>query len=71
MSSTGKDIGYIVSINDSINRTIKIDDPFKTEIIFNNLSPPNTEFLIKLHTFNRIGTSKISIETTEQTFEDG
>ncbi|CAF4675319.1 unnamed protein product, partial [Rotaria sp. Silwood2] len=70
ISSTGKDIGYILSINDSIGRNIKIEDPLKTEFIFNNLSPANTLFLIRLHTYNRIGMSKISIETIEKTFEN-
>ncbi|CAF3597098.1 unnamed protein product [Rotaria sp. Silwood1] len=70
MSSTGKDIGYILSINDSITKNIKIEDPLKTEYIFNNLSPANTLFLIRLYTYNRIGMSKTSKETIEKTFEN-
>ncbi|CAF3577626.1 unnamed protein product, partial [Rotaria sp. Silwood2] len=37
MSSTGKDIGYLISMNDSLARTIKTEDALKTEFIFNNL----------------------------------
>ncbi|CAF3794544.1 unnamed protein product [Adineta steineri] len=69
ISSTGKDIGYIISINDSKTDDIKIEDPLITEYIFTNLLPANTPFLIRLSTFNSIGKSSISIETIEKTFE--
>ncbi|CAF5221867.1 unnamed protein product, partial [Rotaria magnacalcarata] len=68
-NSDGKDVGYIISINDSVSRVIKIEDPLTMEFTFNDLSPAHTLFLIRLHTYNRIGMSKISIETTEKTFE--
>ncbi|CAM4809050.1 unnamed protein product [Rotaria magnacalcarata] len=68
-NSGGKDVGYIISINDSVSRVIKIEDPLTMEFTFNDLSPAHTLFLIRLHTYNRIGMSKISIETTEKTFE--
>ncbi|UJR10058.1 hypothetical protein I4U23_014280 [Adineta vaga] len=69
VSSIGKDTGYIISINDSRINEIKIEDPSTTEFIFNNLSPSNTLFSIRLRTFNSIGTSLNSIETMETTFE--
>jgi hypothetical protein len=71
VSSTGKDIGYLISINNSLTADIKIEDPLATEFIFNGLSPPNTQFLIRMRTFNSIGMSEMSIETMEKTFESG
>lgn len=71
MSSTGKDIGYIISINTSNTNDIKIENPLAKEFTFNNLSPVNTVFLIRLRTFNSIGMSENSIETIEKTFESG
>ncbi|CAF4938179.1 unnamed protein product [Rotaria socialis] len=46
MSLTGKVIGHLISINDSLTRAIKIEDSLKTEFIFNNLSPANALFII-------------------------
>ncbi|CAF0978834.1 unnamed protein product, partial [Adineta ricciae] len=69
VSSTGKDVGYIISINDSRINDIKIEDSSVTEFTFINLSPPNTMFSIRLRTFNSFGTSRIAIETMEKTFE--
>ena len=70
-SSTGKDIGYGLSINDSNIGEIKIEDPLAKEFVVNGLSPPNTLFRIRMHTFNSIGMSDTFIETTEKTFESG
>ena len=69
LSSTGKDIGYIISINDSRRREIKIENPLAREFVFSNLSPGNTKFAIRLQTFNSIGRSTNAIETIEKTFE--
>ena len=71
VSSTGKDVGYMISINDSRTEEIKINNPLAREYIFNGLSPANTLFLIRLKTFNSIGMSDNSIETMEKTFESG
>ena len=71
MSSNGKDIGYIISINHSKINEIKLIDPLAREFIFNDLSPPNTLFRIQLQTFNSIGRSHQMVETMEKTFESG
>lgn len=46
-------------------------DPLAREFIFNDLSPANTLFLIRLQTFNSIGKSNHVVETMEKTFESG
>ena len=61
----------LISINHSLIDDIKIENSLATEFIFNGLSPPNTQFLIRLQTFNSIGMSNMSIETIEKTFESG
>ena len=61
----------MISINNSITKYIKIEDPLATEFIFYNLSSANTPFLIRLRTFNSIGLSHRSIEAIEKTFESG
>ena len=71
MSSTGRDIGYILSINHSKINEVKMTDPLAREFIFNDLSPANTLFLIRLQTFNSIGRSNYVVETMEKTFESG
>lgn len=50
---------------------VKLTDPLAREFIFNDLSPANTLFLIRLQTFNSIGRSNHGVETMEKTFESG
>jgi hypothetical protein len=71
ISSTGKDIGYLLSINDSTTTRgeIKLEDPLTNEYMFSGLSPADTPFLIRMRTFNSIGLSEMSVDTVEKTFE--
>lgn len=63
--------GYLLTINNSRNSQIKIDDPTANEFVFNDLTPANTAFRIQLTTFNKIGFNDQSIETVERTFPTG
>jgi hypothetical protein len=71
MSNRREDIGYLLSINSSSPREIKIDDPTLNEYIVNDLSTSNTLFIVRMRTYNSIGVSDTFIETFEKTFESG
>ncbi|CAF1181603.1 unnamed protein product, partial [Didymodactylos carnosus] len=61
--------GYLLLINDTKIKQIKIDDPLCSEYEFYDLLF-FTYYNITIHTFNQVGLSSTSISSIEQTFEN-